>query len=73
MAGWTLYCPDYDAANRLRPDELSLEFGTVSWTHNCETCGNALSSEQPYWRWLGLKGSPTEDEDQEIGDSTNHR
>jgi len=58
MAGWTVYCPDCGATNRVPADDLTIECGKVSCTHVCENCGNAFTSEQPYWRWLGLKEAP---------------
>lgn len=71
MAGWTLRCPACGATHRVPAAELNLECGTVSYTHVCENCGHTFTSEEPYWRWLGLKGPlPAEGEDREAEDST---
>ncbi len=59
MAEWTVRCPACGATNRVPTDEVDLDCGTVSYTRVCESCGHTFSSEQPYWRWLGLKEPPT--------------
>jgi len=67
MAGWTVYCPDCGATNRVPADGLTIKCGKVSRTHVCESCGHTFTTEQPYWRWLGLKEAPpAEDEEQEV-------
>lgn len=73
MAGWTPYCPHCGATKRVPAQELNLECGTVSYTRACENCGNAFTTEQPYWHWLGLKEPPAEDENRGVSDLSSFR
>jgi hypothetical protein len=58
MPTWIVKCPKCETEKEISAADVAVNCGRVTYTCTCTNCRHEFDSEQPYWRWLGLKEAP---------------
>lgn len=58
MTAWIVTCPTCGAKNEMSRSEVEVACGKVTCTCTCRQCDHVFTTQEEYWRWLGLEEAP---------------
>jgi len=58
MPVWIVVCPNCETENQVTKDSVTVECGVAECQCVCVNCKTEFTSQQEFWRWLGLEEGP---------------
>lgn len=58
MTAWVVPCPNCGTENEMARAEVEVVCGQVRCTCTCRRCNHVFTTQEEYWRWLGLEEAP---------------